>query len=192
MIAALIKQAVSLLLHIRTSIAKNLFGSLGPSVVRVGRHGVFKGPCQPAELEALRFVAQATSISVPKVRRTYIYHGKLFVELEYIKGVDLESAWTKNMLFVDQKKAIVDELAGFVRQLRALEPPREGIVASAESNSCLDYRIGNRPVGPSLNHDEFHTFLRGNIPLEDCGQVYGSQSCSATHTIVVHASRIRI
>jgi len=90
-------------------------------------------------------------------------------------GMDLETAWTKNLLSVDQKKAIVDELAGFVRQLRELEPPQDGIVASADSNFCLDYRIGTRPVGPFFNHAEFHTFLRGNIPLEDCGKVYGQQ-----------------
>lgn len=183
MVTALIEQGVSLLLHIRTSVAKNLFGSSGPSVVRVGRHRVVKGPCQLAELEALRFVAQYTSVPVPKIRRTYTHHGKLFIELEYIKGMDLESAWIKNLLSVDQKKAIINELASFVRQLRELEPPQKGIVASAHSNSCLDYRIRTRPVGPFFNHEEFHAFLRGNIPLEDCGQVYGQQvlQCHSHH-----------
>ncbi|KAF1358477.1 kinase-like protein [Lizonia empirigonia] len=183
MVNALIEHGVSLLLQIHTLVAKNLFGSLGPNVVRVGRHRVVKGPCQLAELEALRFVAQSTSIPVPKIRRTYTYHGKLFIVLEYIKGMDLESAWIQNLLSVDQKKAIVNELAGFVRQLRELEPPQKGMVASANSNSCLDYRIGTRPVGPFSNHEEFHTFLRGNIPLEDCGQVYGQQvlQCHSHH-----------
>ncbi|KAF2789406.1 kinase-like protein [Melanomma pulvis-pyrius CBS 109.77] len=175
MVNALVEQGVSLFLHIRTSVAKRLFGSLGPSVVRVGRHTIVKGPCQLPELEALRFVAQATSIPVPKIRRTYTYHGMLFIELEYIKGMDLEAAWTQNLLSVDQKKAIVNELAGFVRQLRELEPPQKGIVASAYSNSCLDYRIGTRPVGPFSNHDEFHNFLRGYNPWEDCGKVFGQQ-----------------
>ncbi|OAL49339.1 kinase-like protein [Pyrenochaeta sp. DS3sAY3a] len=175
MVNALIEQSISLLLHIRTSVAKNLFGPLGPSVVRVGRDRVVKGPCQLAELEALRFIARSTSIPVPRIRRTYTYHGKLFIELQYIKGIDLESAWIQNLLSVDQKKAIVDELAGFTRQLRELEPPQKGIVASADLNSCVDYRIGTRPVGPFSSHEEFHTFLRGNIPLEDCGKVYGQQ-----------------
>ncbi|KAF1911494.1 kinase-like domain-containing protein [Ampelomyces quisqualis] len=183
MLNALIEQGVSLFLNIRTSVAKDLFGSLGPSVVRVGRHRVVKGPCQLAELEALRFVAQSTSIPVPKIRRTYTYHRKLFIELDYIKGIDLESASIENLLSVDQKKAIVDELAGFVRQLRELQPLHKGNVASADSGSCLDYRIGTRPVGPFLNHEEFHAFLRGNIPLEDCRQVYGEQvlQCHSHH-----------
>ncbi|KAH8696937.1 hypothetical protein GQ44DRAFT_718640 [Phaeosphaeriaceae sp. PMI808] len=84
---------------------------------QAGRHRVVRGPCQLAELEALRFVAQVTSIPVPKIHRTYIYHGKFFIELEYIKGQDLESAWRQD-LSADQKKAVIDELGGFVSQLR--------------------------------------------------------------------------
>jgi hypothetical protein len=183
MVQDYLKEGVSLILHMRTSIAKRFLGMLGPSVARIGRHRVVKGPCQLAELEALRFVAQITSIPVPKIHRTYIYHGKLFIELEYIKGQDLGCAWRQDLLFADQKKAIIDELAGYVSQLRNLQPPQTGIVASAESNSCLDYRIGTRLVGPFPNHEEFHTFLRGHIPLEDCRKVYGQQvfQCHSRH-----------
>lgn len=124
-----------------------------------------------------------TSIPVPRIHRTYTYHGKLFIELQYIQGTDLESAWTQNLLSVDQKNLIVNELAGYIRQLRELEPPQQGIVASADLHSCLDYRIGTRPVGPFSSHNEFHSFLRGNIPLEDCGKVYGQQvlQCHSNH-----------
>ena len=177
MVQDCLEKGVSLFLHIRTSIAKRRSACLlGPNVVRIGRHRVVKGPCQLAELEALQFVAQTTSIPVPRVHRTYIYHGKLFIELEYIKGQDLESAWRRDLLSMDQKKAIMNELVGFVDQLRKLQPPREGIVASAESKSCLDYRIGTRLVGPFSSHEEFHNLLRGGIPLEDCGKVFGEQA----------------
>ncbi|OAL56913.1 kinase-like protein [Pyrenochaeta sp. DS3sAY3a] len=175
MVNAATEQAKGLLLLIRTSAARNLFGLLGPTVVRVGRHRIVKGPCQLAELEALRFVAQHTSIPAPSIYRTYTHHGKLFIELQYIEGSDLEQAWTRNLLSVVQKKAVVKELAGYIRQLRELEPPQERIVASADLQSCLDYRIGTRPVGLFSSYDEFHTFLWGNIPFEDCGKVFGQQ-----------------
>jgi hypothetical protein len=68
-----------------------------------------------------------------------------------------------------------------IKQLRLLEPPQRGAVASAEFKQCLDYRIGYTPIGPFLNHEEFHSFLRGHVPLESCTKVYG-ESVTRCHT----------
>ncbi|KAF2753648.1 kinase-like protein [Pseudovirgaria hyperparasitica] len=161
MASGFLDRCISRLLHSRTSIAKKICGTLGPNVVRVGRHRLVKGPCHEAELEALQFVARSTSIPIPRVHRTYKYKDRLYIEMEYVQGQTLA--------------AIIEELANFVGQLRGLKPPQDGIVASAESHSCLDYRIGNRPVGPFSTYDEFHAFLRGNIPFDSSEQIFGQQ-----------------
>jgi hypothetical protein len=165
-------------LQVRLLIGKKFFGTLGPTVVRIGRGRVIKGPCQSAELEALKYVAEYTSIPVPKVHTTYAHFGKIYIEMDYIEGIDLEAAWVGGLLSQDQKKTIVQELAGFIEQLRTLKPPKEGIVASARLHGGVDYRVGTSPFGPFDNHGEFHSFLRGHIPLDSCTQVYGEQvSC---------------
>jgi hypothetical protein len=46
---------------------------------------------------------------------------------------------------------------------------------------CVDYRLGYAAIGPFLNHEEFHSFLRGYVLLESCIQVYG-ESVTLCHT----------
>jgi hypothetical protein len=79
--------------------------------------------------------------------------------MEYFEGETLEAAWFGHRLS-SAEKAVVEELAGYIRQLRLLEPPQREAVASAEFKQCLDCRIGYTPVGPFLNHEDFHSFLR--------------------------------
>jgi tRNA A-37 threonylcarbamoyl transferase component Bud32 len=172
---------MSLFLPARLWWGKKRFGDFGLSVVRVSKDRIIKGPCESAELEALKYVAQYTSIPVPKVHRTYHVDGYLYIEMEYIEGETLGAAWFRHLLSSAEKKAVIEELAGCIRQLRLLEPPQRQIIASAEFRQCLDYRIGYAPVGPFLNHEDFHSFLRGHIPLESCTQVYG-ESVTLCHT----------
>jgi hypothetical protein len=101
--------------------------------------------------------------------------------MEYFEGETLQAAWAGHLLSSAEKKAVVEELAGYIRQLRLLEPPQRGAVASAEFKQCVDYRIGYTPIGSFLNHEEFHSFLRGYVPLESCTQVYG-ESVTLCHT----------
>src|SRR5271155_5096494 len=164
---------MSLFLKARLWSGKKRFGSFGPSVVRVSKARIIKGPCESVELEALKYVAQHTSIPVPKVHGTYHVGGRLYIEMEYVQGETLQAAWVGNLLSPAEKKAVVEELAGYIKQLQLLEPPQKMAVASAELRQCLDYRVGYTLFGPFPSHEEFHSFLRGYIPLESCTQVYG-------------------
>lgn len=74
-----------------------------------------------------------------------------------------------------QKKAIIEEIAGYVKQLRSLEPPQAGAVGSTSLKECLDHRIGSDPFGPFNDHGSFHSLLRRHIPLEDCTKVFGEE-----------------
>lgn len=154
-------------LQLRLWIGRKLFGLLDSNVVRVSRHRAIKGPCQPPELEAMQYVAQHTTIPVPAIHSTYTYQGALYIEMDYIEGSNLAIAWTDGDLSADDKEAILTELSDYIGQLRSLVPPAQGVVASAMHGGILDCRIGPKLLGP-LSHDDFHAFLRGNVPLENC------------------------
>ncbi|CAP79139.1 hypothetical protein E8E15_008489 [Penicillium rubens] len=175
------ERITSLFLRARLWLGEKRFGSLGPSVVKVSETRIIKGPCESAELEGLKHVAQYTSTPVPKVYRTYYVSGRLFIEMEYIQGVTLQAIWASLNLSSTKKQAIVKQVATYIDQLRLLEPPQKGVVASAGLGQYLDYRIGYNPFGPFFNNEEFHSFLRGHIPLEDCTQVY-SESVTQCHS----------
>ena len=93
--------------------------------------------------------------------------------MKYVLGDSLETVWSSNILSPEEKRTIVKQAAGYINQLRRLEPPQKGIVASAELGRCLDYRVGYKPFGPFISNEEFHSFLRGYVLLENCTQVFG-------------------
>ncbi|KAE8328041.1 kinase-like protein [Aspergillus sergii] len=155
------------LLSIRLRIGRKVFGTVGRLGVRTSRNRIVKGPCEVAELTALQYVARHTNVPVPEI------------ELEYIRGMDLQRAWLGGYLSPAQKKQMVSEIAGYIEQLRRLEPPRKEIVGSASLEGGLDYRIGFFPFGPFQTHEEFHCFLRKNIP--DSTKVF-SQEVTDCHS----------
>lgn len=161
-------RAASCLLLLRLWIGKNLFGAVRPHGVRVSPSRMIKGPCTASELAALEYVAEHTSIPVPKVFNSHYYDDGLYIEMEYVRGMSLEAAWYRGHLTQDQKKHIITQVAGYISQLRELKPPREGIVASASFNEALDHRVGSHTFGPFTNHEGFRTYLRANVPIEDC------------------------
>ncbi|PGH00060.1 hypothetical protein AJ79_08331 [Helicocarpus griseus UAMH5409] len=129
-------------LHTRFRIARSVLDrSLGPTLVRVGWNHVIKGPCHPPELEALLYVTEHTTIPVPRVRYTYNGPGGIYISMDYIKGTNLETLWMLGLLKPGEQNAIVNDMAAILSQLRALRPPKEGIVASTQGGPILDYRI---------------------------------------------------
>ncbi|ODH26951.1 hypothetical protein ACO22_04349 [Paracoccidioides brasiliensis] len=131
---------------------RSILGSIGPTLVKVGRSHVIKGPCDPPELEALLYVAEHNTIPVPRVRRTL---------------------WMLGLLKPEEQDAIVNDMAAILTQLRAFHPPKEGVVASAQGRAILDYRIGSHLVGPLQSHASFHPFLRVGVPLGNTAMNFG-------------------
>jgi tRNA A-37 threonylcarbamoyl transferase component Bud32 len=176
-------RATSYLLPLRLWIGKKLFGVVGPCGVRVSPNRMIKGPCATPELAALKYVAEHTSIPVPKVFNTHYHDGDLYIEMEIIRGMNLEAAWYHSHLSQDQKKDIIAEVAGHISQLRKLEPPREGMVASASLGEAMDHRVGSCTFGPFTSHKGFHSYLRANAPIEDCNEVFGPEvtECHSRH-----------
>lgn len=65
------------------------------------------------ELEALRYVAEHTLIPVPKVFNTHYHDDRLYIEMEFIRGMSLEKAWHRGYLSQDQKKHIINQVASY-------------------------------------------------------------------------------
>jgi thiamine kinase-like enzyme len=101
--------------------------------------------------------------------------------MEWVEGDTLQALWLGDHLSADEKQAIVKQVAGYIDQLRALEPPQKELVASAELGPCLDIRVGYSVFGPFTNHEEFHSLLRGHISLENSVRSFG-ELVSQIHT----------
>lgn len=63
--------------------------------------------------------------------------------MEFICGACLSHARGTKHLPQDLTKDVAAEIAGYISQLRRLQPPRAGIVASANLGKGLDHRIGD-------------------------------------------------
>jgi hypothetical protein len=150
-------------------------------IVKVSPWSLIKGPCEEQELEALLFVASHTTIPCPKIYRTYRRSNGLFIEMEFIQGTNLETAWEAGVPEAT-KQNVGDSIRGFVEQLRALEPPKDFAVGSSQGRQLKDGRISFNPIPSFKTIAEFHSFLESGLsPSEsselnekhgDCQQVY--------------------
>lgn len=115
------------------------------------------------------YVAEHTSILVPKVFTTHYHDDRLYIEMEYICGMSLEKSRHHGYLSQDQKKHITNQVAGYISQLRKLEHPQEGIVASPTFEKAFNHRVGCWSFGPFMSHGGFRSYLRADIPTESLG-----------------------
>ena len=141
-------------------------------VVQVGSDRIIKGPCMEQELEALQFVAKYTTIPVPKVHRTYRRNEGLFIEMDFVKGVNLETVWETVELSNTQKSNIFKSIEDYVSQLRSFTSPDGVAVGSVTGGPVKDGRITHLAISPFTNITDFHRHLRRDIPLERCTEAY--------------------
>ncbi|OBT87379.1 hypothetical protein VE02_04178 [Pseudogymnoascus sp. 03VT05] len=66
----------------------------------------------------------------------------------------------------EQIKAFGQKLAGYLQQLRSLEPPEEGFIGSVSLGSSMDHRLGHNRFGPFHKVADFHDYLRLGGPLD--------------------------
>ena len=178
----------------RLWVGKMIFGSDEPKVVRVSRHRLVKGPCCPPELEAMRYVAENTSIPVPKIHSTHILDFFFYIEMEFVEGTDLAVAWmTEGLLSERDKETIFEDIRDHICQLRELAPPKQDIVFSALQHEVRDCRMGSRLFGP-LSQDDSHSSLRGNLRIESCAKSFGEEAAKfhtqSYRTCFTHADLI--
>lgn len=163
----------ALLPNFRIWLGRKIYGELSSGVVKISPGRIVKGPCHESELEAMEFVRSKTAIPVPKVYKAHHLRPDLYIEMEFVKGQDLESAWDD--LTPEQKTTLIKTISEFVIELRALPPPEDQVVGSASQHKLRDARIGTRPWGPFKTHAGFHSLLRGHIPLDESTKTFGAK-----------------
>jgi aminoglycoside phosphotransferase len=148
---------------------------IGPNTfLKVGRH------VDIAEAHAMRYVAQNTSIPIPRVQAAWCSEECTFIVMDYVRGYELEYAW--HDMSPKTKRRVIDQLKDYMRQLRALRPPVEGRVASFLNGPLRDCsRIGLQRFGPFQSHDDFHRFIRVELQFDVMERLDHCQNIVTSH-----------
>lgn len=141
---------------------RNREGGMG-NVVRLPFVKALKLNTSRNEIDAMGYVRSHTSVPVPKVFTAYEQpDGAIHILMEFVPGDGPDHA---NMT-LDQIKAFDQELAGYLQQLRSLEPPEEGFIGSVSLGLLMDHRLGQNRFSLFKNMPGFHNYLRLGGTLE--------------------------
>lgn len=115
----------------------------------------------------MRYLAEKTTIPVPKVYCSFLHKNRAYVVMERIRGDPLPIVWKS--LSEDTLDSILAQLRDFLRQLRSLTPSTGTGVESCAGDSLYDSRIsrGTPRFGPFKTIQEFHFWLRRDLRIED-------------------------
>lgn len=115
----------------------------------------------------MRYLAEETSIPVPKVYCSFLHKNRAYIVMERIRGDELPKAWKS--LSEEALESIFAQLRLYIQELRSLTPPPGTGVESCVGGSLYDSRIarGNPRFGPFKTIQEFHFWLRGDSRPED-------------------------
>lgn len=157
------------LFPIRLRLGKRIMYDERRKIVQVSRTELWKGPCTTQELEAMLFVAENTSVCVPRVHRTYQGREGLFVAMAFVRGQRLDHIWPR--LSDDQKEELVGRVWCSVQKLRAApRPPLLGSITVGSASlggSVRDGALSQEAVGPFSRLEDFNRLLRGALSVQE-------------------------
>uniref|UniRef100_A0A8H7XQ23 Aminoglycoside phosphotransferase domain-containing protein n=1 Tax=Psilocybe cubensis TaxID=181762 RepID=A0A8H7XQ23_PSICU len=113
------------------------------------------------EALSMEFIAQNTTIPVPRVLDVYTVNGIVHIVQERIPGRVLQIDW--DHLSTEEKQSCMLQIKDFFTQLRSLKPPHPEHVQSVDGSGLSDNRIENYIWGPFSSHDEFHKFMHHDV-----------------------------
>ncbi|EIM87050.1 kinase-like protein [Stereum hirsutum FP-91666 SS1] len=114
------------------------------------------------------FIARHTSIPVPRVHDAFSARGETWLVMEYIDAPLLIRVWRN--LSEHERLSAMQQLKGYIDQLRSLEPPEPGKVQAVDGTGCIDSRMASEPWGPFHTISDFHTFFGHDYKTS--GRVY--------------------
>lgn len=135
------------------------------------------------EATALSFIANSTTIPVPRVYRTDSSEdGTTIIEMEKIAGKPLSAVWPT--ISTEQKKNIAQQLNKILNELRSIEGQ---YIGSLERGPAVDVRRTECRGGPFSNEREFNAFLLKNVVSRTPDIYRGTvhELLSDTHRIVL-------
>jgi Phosphotransferase enzyme family len=114
------------------------------------------------EASTIEFVAQNTSIPVPKIYCAFKHKRCTYILMERVKGESLGCGWV--LRSPESKAKILKQLTGMVESMRRLRPLSPA-VANIDGGRLWDCRLPGKSLdfGPFENVDAFHSYLRGGI-----------------------------
>ncbi|KAF4955404.1 hypothetical protein FGADI_4584 [Fusarium gaditjirri] len=119
-----------------------------------------------AEANTMRFVAQNTSIPVPRVYCSFKHKGRVYILMERVQGQDLSQNWSQRS--EESKARILAQLKAMVAELRSIPPPGDVGVANVDGGPIFDQRLPDKSFwGPFTTIQEFHRELRRGLELAD-------------------------
>jgi aminoglycoside phosphotransferase (APT) family kinase protein len=122
------------------------------------------------ESATMRYIAQQTSIPVPKVYCSFLHKNRAYIVMERIKGQPLARVW--KTLSQEARSNVIAQLQSMIRELRALKPPPTTLgVESCIGGSLYDSRLphGTPRFGPFKTIQDFHRWLRNDLTTKQAG-----------------------
>lgn len=115
-----------------------------------------------SEASAMRFIAQHTSIPVPKVHCAFTHRDNTYIVMEHIDGDMIARGWVFRSN--ESKAKIHCQLQEFIREMRRIPSPGPG-VANVDGGSLFDPRISvpTWRFGPFTSIQAFHEFLHDGL-----------------------------
>ncbi|THW98763.1 kinase subdomain-containing protein [Aureobasidium pullulans] len=119
------------------------------------------------EAATMRYIAENTSIPVPKVHCAFTHKDRSIVVMERIHGEVIPAAW--NRLGEEGRAKIFAQLKGMIEEMRCLKPPPGTGVQSCVGGSLYDSRMNRNETrfGPFATIQEFHIWLRKGFRSTD-------------------------
>ncbi|KAH8197711.1 hypothetical protein TruAng_008128 [Truncatella angustata] len=118
-----------------------------------------------AEAYAMQFVAQRTSIPVPKIRYAFIHKGETYIVMNRIEGQMVWHGWHSRS--EESKQRIREQLRAMVADLRSIPPPAGTGVASMNGGPFCDCHLPSKLLwGPYPTTRAFHEALANNANID--------------------------
>lgn len=118
-----------------------------------------------AEAHAMQFVAQHTSIPVPKVHCAFIHGRSTYIVMDRIEGHQARRGWLERSH--ESKMKILEQLRRMVAELRSIPPPEGMGIANVDGGPFSDPRLPDKGImGPFTTKRAFHNALVDNVIVD--------------------------
>lgn len=117
------------------------------------------------EAASIQFIAERTSIPVPKVHCAFTSNDRTYIVMERLPGKPILPAL--ETMDEASQDCVLKQLKSYLDEMRALTPPHRRAVQSCASSSLYDSRIppGTRRFGPFATIQDFHRWLRDGFDV---------------------------
>lgn len=144
--------------------APALHALCGARVARISQKLVIKKSqlILPSEAEAMRLVAQKTSIALPRVYRSFnidgtggIFDSTGYIVMSYVEGICLASCWQQ--LLPHERENVINQVLDAIRQLQSIHLSSPGPIGGGPSYGKWFSIYGSGPfTGPSDFENHFN------------------------------------